>query len=225
MVGGNGDETVRSNFPSTGDDDGINHSIDDGINQSIDDGITETEDLGLQVIGEKTDASGCRTLVVVNGAEAVARNLLKRALSRSKGNNRGRQRSRQHQQQQQQQLVTQSLSPRLTAQSPQLMTQSQIATQFQSHRGGNCTQQQPQQQSPHRSGNWQQQQQIQQQPQQQHRGGNCPHCGKFILKLSEHIKEVHGEDRRKYSCQFCASRFKRDEHLRKHLTGVHKWFQ
>ena len=52
-------------------------------------------------------------------------------------------------------------------------------------------------------------------------GGDCPHCQKYFQKLKQHMQEVHESDR-KHSCEYCASRFKRDEHLKKHLRGVHK---
>jgi len=51
--------------------------------------------------------------------------------------------------------------------------------------------------------------------------GNCPQCGLYFNKLRQHVTEVHGTERR-FSCECCAMRFKRDEHLKKHLRCVHK---
>ena len=52
-------------------------------------------------------------------------------------------------------------------------------------------------------------------------GGDCPHCHRFFHRIRQHIQEVHLSDR-KYSCEYCASRFKREEHLKKHLRCIHK---
>lgn len=51
--------------------------------------------------------------------------------------------------------------------------------------------------------------------------GICPHCNQHFNKVKQHVQEVH-QSERKYSCEYCAMRFKRDAHLKKHLRSVHK---
>ena len=52
-------------------------------------------------------------------------------------------------------------------------------------------------------------------------GGDCPHCHRYFQKLRQHVRDVH-EGGRKFACEHCASRFKRDGHLKKHLNSIHK---
>ena len=52
-------------------------------------------------------------------------------------------------------------------------------------------------------------------------GGLCPHCNRYFHKIKKHMQEVHVSNRQ-FSCEYCASRFKRDEHLKKHLKSIHK---